>query len=128
MLVLVTGSRTWTDRDTVREVFRDLPSDFELVHGGARGLDTIAGEVYHELTGRDAIVVKPDYKRYFSKVAPLRRNVEMLEMLQERHRKNEDVLVIAFKDLNSATSGTNHCYQEALERDLPVRKIQKIAS
>lgn len=128
MYVLVTGSRSWTDEDTVRERFMALPSDFWLMHGGAPGLDTIAGKVYKELTGRDAIVVRPDYKKYFYKIAPLKRNEEMLDRIQDAYGAHQEVLVIGFKDLNSGTGGTNQCIQSAEFRGLPFELIQKVAS
>lgn len=50
MRVLVTGSRTWTDRDPVRAALNDMAATaldlgqrLTVVHGGARGVDTIAG-------------------------------------------------------------------------------------
>lgn len=128
MHVLVTGSRSWTDRETVRERFAALPSDFVLIHGGAKGLDTIAGEVYKELTGRNALVIRPKYDRYFYKVAPLMRNEEMLDMLEVAVAMQKEVLVIAFKDLNSKTGGTNSCLESAINRGLPYELIQKVAS
>lgn len=128
MFVLVTGSRSWTDRDTVRERFRSLPSDFILIHGGAPGLDTIAGELYSELTGRDAIVVRPDYDRWFFKIAPLMRNETMLDRVEEERANGEEVLVIGFKDLTSGTNGTNNCIESAKLRGLPYEIVQKVAS
>lgn len=127
MYVLVTGSRSWADKVTVRQRLEELPH-FVLIHGGAPGLDTIAGEVYKELTGRDAIVVRPDYKNNFWKVAPLKRNEEMLDIIESRWRLGEEVLVIGFKDLNSATGGTNACVESAELRGLPLEIIQKVAS
>lgn len=127
MYVLVTGSRSWADEATVRERFVALPH-FVLIHGGAPGLDTIAGKVYKELTGRDAIVIRPDYKNNFYKVAPLKRNEEMLDIIEGRFKLGEEVLVIGFKDLNSATGGTNACIASAEFRGLPVEIIQKVAN
>jgi hypothetical protein len=123
--VLVTGSRSWSDRETVRERFAALPSDFVLIHGGAKGLDTIAGEIYTELTGRKAIVVRPDYDRYYFKVAPLLRNETMLDLIEDARNTGEEVLVIGFKDLNSKTNGTNNCIESAKLRGLPFEVIQK---
>lgn len=121
MLVLVTGSRSWTDVEKVREVFTNLPDHFRLLHGGAKGLDTIAGEVYKEMTGQHALVERPDYDKYYFKVAPLKRNGTMLDMVERARGEGEEVLVIAFKHLDSPTNGTNACLEGAELRQLPVK-------
>lgn len=43
--VIVTGSRYWTDAAIVRRILSTLPPGSTVVHGGARGLDTIADNV-----------------------------------------------------------------------------------
>jgi hypothetical protein len=123
MFVLVTGSRTWDDREKVREVFSELPEDFRLLHGGAKGLDTIAGEIYEEMTGRKAEVMKPDYESYHFKVAPKKRNLAMILVARAEEALGDEVLVIAFKDVRSATGGTNHCAEAAEMQGLPVKRV-----
>lgn len=49
MIVIVCGSRDWTDRDTIRAWLSRLPAGTTVVHGAARGADTLAGEVAREL-------------------------------------------------------------------------------
>lgn len=41
--VIVCGSRKWTDRDQIAHRLSELPSDTIVVHGGAKGADSIAG-------------------------------------------------------------------------------------
>lgn len=43
-VVLVCGSRDWTERATIREWIGKLPAGSIVVHGAARGADTMAGE------------------------------------------------------------------------------------
>lgn len=93
------------------------------MHGGAPGLDTIAGEEYKALTGNDPIVVRPDYKRYYFKIAPKMRNVEMVNRALERYKDGEEVRVIGFRDWESKTNGTKHCINEAKIRGLPTEEI-----
>jgi len=65
MRILVTGSRLWTDEDMIRNLLaaidrQEVPEVLDalglpkepahtLVHGGARGADTIAGSIAKEL-------------------------------------------------------------------------------
>jgi hypothetical protein len=53
MRILVTGSRDWSDADTIRKAFRTysrdvlIPSDVMVVHGAAHGADNLAGKIAH---------------------------------------------------------------------------------
>ena len=47
--VLVCGAREWTDRETIRAWLSRLPPGTTVIHGAARGADSIAGEVAAEL-------------------------------------------------------------------------------
>lgn len=88
MRVLVTGSRNWTDRETIEKalelvadvasVCADLasPKDITVVHGGARGVDTIAAEVAREY-GMRVEEHRADWDRYGRSAGP-RRNAEMV--------------------------------------------------
>lgn len=49
MIVLVCGSRDWADESTIRRWLAELPAGTIVVHGAARGADTIAGEVARSL-------------------------------------------------------------------------------
>ena len=76
MRVIITGSRTWADRDTIERVLRSLPSDTVIVHGAHwEGADAIADEI----ASRIGLTVErhpADWKRY-GKVAGIHRNEEM---------------------------------------------------
>jgi hypothetical protein len=76
--VLVTGSRYWRDRDVVRERLAKLPRTTIIVHGAARGLDTIAYEVAREL-GFDDEPHPADWARH-GKGAGVIRNGEMVAL------------------------------------------------
>lgn len=55
------------------------------VHGGAAGFDTQVHEVALKLDkrlGETLLVVRPDYSRYTSNVAPLIRNQEIVDMVE----------------------------------------------
>ena len=76
MVLLVTGSRKWTDMETIFSVL-DRLDPAVVIHGGALGADTIAHR-WCKKNGRVAHVYFPDYS--LGKGAPLERNKQMVEV------------------------------------------------
>lgn len=86
MRILVTGSRAWTDRTAVTKALFDEGvkvsplgtkwSDITLVHGAARGLDTIAAEIASDL-GMQVEAYPADWET-FGRAAGHRRNAVMV--------------------------------------------------
>lgn len=82
--VLVTGSRDWTDRAAIRDALYAIEGDVEtddsltLVHGAARGADSIAAEIASK--GGWGVEAHPaDWER-FGKRAGFIRNDEMVKL------------------------------------------------
>ncbi len=78
MRVLFTGSRNWEDSEPVGAIINALPSDAIVIHGAARGLDTIAGR----LARNRYLTVESypaDWSRY-GKSAGIRRNEYMASL------------------------------------------------
>ena len=85
MKVAVIGSRSITNFD----LGAFLPEGTtELVSGGAPGVDTVA-QRYADQTGIPITVFRPRYDKYPPKIAPLKRNIEIIEYAD---------LVLAFWD------------------------------
>lgn len=106
MLVLFTGSRDWDDYNMVGGVvarLRNLLGPYNIIHGGARGLDSIVDYTARS-QGIIPEVVRPKYARYHPKVAPKRRNLEMLD----RHPD----IVVGF--WTGEKGGTTHCLDFAI--------------
>lgn len=101
MKVAIIGSR-----DAAIEKERILPyipiGCSEIVSGGARGIDSLAGEIAEEL-GLSLKVFYPNYKRY-GKTAPLKRNTEIVEYAD---------YILAFWDYQS--TGTRNAILQALK-------------
>lgn len=116
MRILVTGSRDWTLRTVVRaallgHAWIGRAVRPVLIHGGARGADTIAAEEFVELFGhRGSVEVFPaDWERY-GKAAGYRRNAEMV-------KAGADVC-LAFP--LGESRGTRMCMKLAEEAGIPV--------
>lgn len=114
--ILVTGSRDWTDYDTIcrgltvaiETVIADRPDDFTitLVHGNAKGADLLADRFMRNarkfmLTKGFTIVIEPhnaDWEKWGKSAGPVR-NKEMVDL-------GADVIVAFIKN-NSR--GATHC-------------------
>lgn len=92
MRVVVCGSREWSDWSLLEAALSILPPGSQVVHGGARGADRMAGSVAHRL-GHFVAWMPADWERY-GRSAGMRRNEQMLECVRPE-------LVIAFWDGSS---------------------------
>jgi len=114
MRVLVCGSRSWHEKDIIRERLAILPAGSVIVHGGANGADKMAGQAARDL-GLKQEVYLPDWNRH-GKSAGFVRNMTML-----RTKPN---LVLAFWDGHSR--GTNHTVEHARQMDIPVEVLEGV--
>lgn len=114
MRLLVCGSRTWQDVQTIQDRIDRLPSHSILIEGGASGADTIAREAAIA-RGLHVATMKPLYSFFPRKSAPLARNDAMIRM--------EPSLVIAFQRNNSR--GTQYTIDKARRFDIPVEIVSQ---
>jgi hypothetical protein len=111
MRALVCGSRDWHRADLVRAKLATLPRGTTILHGGARGADTIAATVARSL-GFDVVEYPAEWRR-LGRSAGIRRNLAMLDERPD--------LVVAFHLRGSR--GTQHVIDEATRRGIPVDVI-----
>lgn len=111
MRVLVCGSRSWTDRYAIERELRALPDGAIVIHGAARGADTIAGEIANRL-GLIVETFPADWKRHGRAAGHIRKR----RMLEE----GKPDLVLAF-DLG--TPGTADMMRQAQRAGLPVHRF-----
>lgn len=108
MRVLVCGSRSWSDEDTIRARLRKLSRGTIIMHGGSRGADVIAGA--HALSLGMIVDEHPANWHALGRRAGVVRNLQMLDQLPD--------LVLAFQMNRSL--GTQHVIDEARRRGIPV--------
>lgn len=106
--ILICGSRNWDDKETILQVFLDFNEKVKIMHGGAVGADSLAGEIAKELDFEE-IIFYPDWNKY-GKAAGIKRNIQMLQEKPDE--------VIAFWDGQSR--GTKHTTNLATKMDIPV--------
>jgi len=111
MVVLVTGSRQFTNYSTIMDAVKSLPEKPSLlIHGGASGADSLSGQVARDL-GITVRVVPASWSR-FGKRAGVMRNVRMVHMRPD--------VVLAFFSPGSLNAGTGHCVKYARSLAIPV--------
>ena len=108
MIVLICGDRYWSDREAIRRRLKQLPKDTIIIHGAARGADSIAGEEA-KLLGLIVEEFPADWDKYGRAAGPIRNRL-MLD------RKPD--LVIAFHHDLSKSKGTADTVREATKRGI----------
>ena len=111
MKVLVCGSRHFNDYELLESVL-DKIDITTLIHGAARGADTLGGE-YAKRRGINAIAFPADWHQYGRSAGPIR-NYKML-------KEGQPDCVIAFLHENSR--GTRHMIEIARKADIEVKVI-----
>lgn len=117
--ILVTGDRSWTDDnypvifgalDTARN--RARTNNILVIHGGANGVDKLAGQAAFRL-GFGVRSYPANWSKYKKGAGPIRNN----QMIKE----NKIDQVLAFHDDLGQNKGTRDMVNKALEMGLPVR-------
>lgn len=121
--ILVTGSRAWTDRDTVYEALDDIwvntfvDRSLTVVHGdAATGADAIAN-TWALANGVSVIRHPAKWREWgvYNPQAGLARNRLMVELGAD--------ICLAF--IKNGSSGASHCARLAEEAGIPVRRYEQ---
>ena len=110
--VLVCGGREYNDREHLFTLLDFYHKEFtftHLIHGGAAGADTLAGEWADSRNIRKT-VYKADWKKYGKAAGPIR---------NKHMAKQKPDLVIAFP----GTQGTAHMINTAHKFGIPVEEL-----
>jgi hypothetical protein len=111
-IIVVTGSRYWTDKGKIRQVLLEEQPNL-VIEGGAKGADKLALEVCREEYIR-VININAEWNKYGYSAGPIR-NSHMLDYGPD--------LVLAFHEDISKSKGTKNCVEQAQKRGIPVRFI-----
>ena len=115
MKILVTGGRDFDDKKLLEAALNRVVTGVEwykdtIVHGGAKGADTLAGR-YALKYGHTERVYLPDWDKH-GKKAGILRNIEMLDTEKPN-------VVLAFK----GGKGTTHMMEYAEKKGYVVFKV-----
>lgn len=114
MKLLITGSRNFDDYNALKqtiEAIQKLQGEkiTMLLHGGAIGADSLA-QIWADENKVSTQIIKPDYKKYSGKIAPLMRNKELVKQTD---------CTLAFYTKNR-TGGTWYTSQKTIESQKPL--------
>jgi hypothetical protein len=116
--VLVTGSREFDDPYTMTTAISaefDEERHLILIHGDARGADSLADYLGRESKYITVVKVPADWRNLPKWEAGPLRNKHMLDL-------GPDVVLAFFKD-GAKNSGTKNCVKQARERGIPVKEF-----
>lgn len=122
--VLICGPRNWLEQRPVEDVLRLLPKGTTVIHGGAPGVDMIAGFVAKDILGLRVRSYPVDHALDgpWPGAGP-RRNERMLN---SEHPGPDGHLVdlgLSFKRQEALTAGTRSMSGLMRSRDVPVMEI-----
>lgn len=123
MRVLVTGSRDWTDRQAIEDELDKLYYDFPfrhltVVHGAARGADTIAAMWAAARGSQVSAEAHPAEWERYGRAAGHRRNAEMVALGAD--------ICLAFP--LGESRGTRGCIEMAKKAGIPVEVTEGLPS
>lgn len=111
MRILVCGDRGWTDSEFIYKILEKEASDTVIIHGAARGADSLAGYAALKL-GFKIESYPADWKTYGRAAGPIR-NRQML-LMGKPHQ------VFAFHDDIENSKGTKDMMKQAEKAGLLV--------
>lgn len=117
LAVLVTGGRDYSDAETVAAALGQLDVQV-LIHGGARGADTLAREWARDML-IPAVVYEADWHRHGRRAGPLRNEAMVAGAPHIAREYGATAVVVAFP----GGRGTWDCTRRAREHGLPVWQV-----
>jgi hypothetical protein len=121
MRLLITGDRNWKDEGIIHAVLTlmaDTYPDLTIIHGGANGADSIAGDIAESLEIK-TLEFRADWSKHGRAAGPIR-NQQMLD------EGKPDAVMAFHKDLRSSR-GTLDMVRRARSHNLPVTWLNDTA-
>lgn len=116
-LILVSGSRTWKDKKTIKKFLKKFdPRRVLFIHGKAKGFDLMFDRLAKK-QGFGVAEMEANWNFYHRAAGPIRNNW-MLEFQPDQ--------MYAFHKNISQSKGTKHCYQQSKRRKIPSKIIKKL--
>jgi hypothetical protein len=117
MRLLVSGDRywKWEDRLIILKEIKKLNPEV-IIHGGARGVDYIAGKVGEHL--KIKVIIYPAQWHIYGKAAGTIRNLQMIE-------EGKPDFILGFHTDIENSKGTKHMMRQAVKYQIPYKLIEE---
>src|SRR5712664_925796 len=115
MRVLVCGDRRWSDRAAIERELNELPFDATIIHGGATGADTLAGEIATDWQ-MPVVVFPAEWEKHGKAAGPIRNSRMLAEGKPDR--------VLAFHKFLPGSKGTADMVRKAKAAGVPVEVFE----
>ena len=116
--IIVTGDRNWDDGRLINERLATYPDGTLLLHGEAKGADTLAGRLSK---ANRLVEMKIPYISWLGRSGGPARNATMLRVLLALEATGFTVAVEAFHDDLSASAGTYDMMTTAKAKGVKVK-------
>ncbi len=113
MKILICGDRNWSNYWVIYDVLSKLDRTSLIIHGAAKGADTIAGTIAGALNFT-VLPVPAEWDKYGKAAGPIR-NKKMLDMKPD--------LVIAFHNNLEESRGTKNTIEQAKKLNIETQVI-----
>jgi YspA, cpYpsA-related SLOG family len=114
MIILICGDRMWDDLETMVREMERLPRSATIVHGAAKGADTMAGVIAEQL-GMTVVPFPADWKKHGRSAGPVRN--------REMFRKTDPDLILAFHSNIEQSKGTKDMVNYARQHGCPTKIV-----
>jgi len=123
MKLLITGSRKFEDYQALKEAIELVENKHNkkvnlIIHGGARGADTLA-QHWAESNKIPTKVIRPDYKKYNGKIAPMIRNTDLVKLAD---------VTLALYATDQRTGGTKDAADKTIKYNKPLTERMRDGS
>ena len=97
MIILICGSRNWTNKEIIKSEIIKIQNITKIIHGGCRGADILGGFIANELN-IPVQIFNADWNLYGKSAGP-KRNQQMID-------DGKPNFVLAFHDNINESKGT----------------------
>jgi hypothetical protein len=113
--VLIYGSRNWTDSNAIRNAVHELPRDAVVIHGGAKGADTLAGQ-WAKANGMKVEIYRAAWTKHGRAAGPIR-NQQMID-------EGKPTRAIGFRSAG-VSNGTDDMTERLVASGIPHEVVQE---
>jgi len=115
MILLICGSRNWTNKEIIKSEVLKIPNITKIIHGGCKGADILGSVVAHELN-IPIQIFNADWNLHGKSAGP-KRNQKMLD-------EGKPDFVLAFHENINESKGTKDMINRVIKSKIDYKIIK----